>query len=784
MSLVTCNPVNQLPDDVLLVIFDQLDDEALLRCETVCRQWRNVLLSGRPWKRLFHRQMVSSQLWRRVLQNFEVDVDELETVRYRGLCRAIMQQLNEIYRNWRTGNFEEEKSLYDFTIVTVANDCVVSISNRERHSLEKTLRFFDRRSKEFTGSTKIPLEWLFVTNTKIVVLWDQKTIKVVDINGQLISEIPELDEDELISWKLGSICLSGDEIAVISRTKGQEKLSLWDVSDPLKVTLLNSQFSNFGLKFPYDFSMNMDEEFIFISFAHTETTRFYFFSKETLDLHWQKTVDGCMKDNFIFGMGFFLLYFSNNEKSEEHGVIQVHDVESRKCFHEICIEFKCNLQEVRHKVDFNSKFMAVAQMNEYQLQCVNIYDLEAMKNPKSSADDLLVHSVTVQFDFDVIVVTETEIFCEEKQIRILDFGSFECFRNEAKSLTLSLPWRDVWRSKGVDEEHLQPAHHMEVYREVLQYFHQLSMNCQKAIQKHRVATADPATFTLGEDFIGYGPRIPKMVIYDEKMKKRNRKMRYQTVQISKSKYISVMGKTVQLIHSKKGYVISEMKLKKEAIGLHFSHNRLVFVGKMAENEHLLSVWKVENNVDLTHVKDVAIGKYFLSKYEEPLQVDEHFIAVYTPIGDDDVTINLISMKTFQVERSLSCLYFGSYDGGYVFLMNSDHSSVRMLDVTSGTFLHDMRMKLSYFDVILTRVNSNYVVIVTTNRVYSTLHVYDLKCLKETDAVPTHLLLTKIDLKFTVKRMLMNETRIVCLSHKNMYVLEFEPIDRLRCPESC
>ena len=66
----------------------------------------------------------------------------------------------------------------------------------------------------------------------------------------------------------------------------------------------------------------------------------------------------------------------------------------------------------------------------------------------------------------------------------------------------------------------------------------------------------------------------------------------------------------------------------------------------------------------THVKDVAIGKYFPSKYEEPLQVDEHFIALHTPIGDDDVTIKLISLNTFQVERSLSCLYFGSYDDGY------------------------------------------------------------------------------------------------------------------------
>ena len=324
----------------------------------------------------------------------------------------------------------------------------------------------------------------------------------------------------------------------------------------------------------------------------------------------------------------------------------------------------------------------------------------------------------------------------------------------------------------------------EVYREVLNYFQQLSMNCRAAIEKHRVVTADPATLTLGEDFIGYGQRNLKMVIYDEKMRKRNRKTKYQTVQISKSRYISVMGKTIQLIETATGNVINEGKLKRAAIGFHFGRNRLVFVGKIAENEHLLSVWRVENNGNLTHLKDVSIGKYFPSKYEEPLQVDGHFIAVYTPIGDEDVTINLISMNTFQVERSLSCLYFGLYDNGYVFLMNSDQSSVRMLDVTSGTFLHDMPMKLSYFDVIFTRVSSNYVVIVTTNRFHSTLRVYDFKSLRDTDAVPTHPLLTTIELDCEVLAMRMNETRIVCLSDENMYVVDLKPIDRLRCPESC
>ena len=178
MSLFSYYPANQLPDDVLLVIFDHLDDQDLLRCELVCRQWRNVLQSGRVWKILFRRQLVSSQLWRSVLQNFGVDVNKLENVHYRGLCRAILRQLNKINRNWRTGNFEqvEEKSLYDRKIYSVTNDFIVIISSVTNRSYDKEFLFFDRRSQRFTGSV-IPVGWRGVTNTEIVVLWTKKTSK-------------------------------------------------------------------------------------------------------------------------------------------------------------------------------------------------------------------------------------------------------------------------------------------------------------------------------------------------------------------------------------------------------------------------------------------------------------------------------------------------------------------------------------------------------------------------------------------------------------------------------
>jgi F-box-like len=353
MSFVTYNPGNRLPDDVLLVIFDQLDDQDLLRCETVCRQWRNVLLSGRPWKILFRRQIVSSRQWRRVLQDFGVNVDKLKTGHYRGLCRTIIQQLNKINRNWRTGIFEEieEKCLNGGKIDNVENDCIVSISTTNTYSYEKKLLFLDRRSQRFTGSTIIPLGWSGVTNTEIVVLWERKNMEILDINGRLISEVQELDEDERISWNLASCSMSGHKMAVLSQTKSQEKLSLWDVSDPSKVTRLSSQYFDLGLKFGLDSSMKLDEQFIFISSIHKEKTRFYFFLKESLDLHWQKAVDGNIKNNFAYGKGLLLIYVSKqNDKSKKYGTIQVYDVKSRTFFRELRIKAKRDFEKLHHKV--------------------------------------------------------------------------------------------------------------------------------------------------------------------------------------------------------------------------------------------------------------------------------------------------------------------------------------------------------------------------------------------------------------------------------------------------
>jgi F-box-like len=310
MSLFSYSQPNQLDEDVLLAIFDQLDEEDLLRCETVCLQWRNVLISGTPWRRLFQRKIVSSPQWRDIVRIFGVDVEKLKTVPYRSLCRAIIEEQKRIDRNWLSGNFKRNSSRNPFENIyniTVWSDRIAIYSYPT-----DLIYLVHRRSLEVISSIETPDDSWAVTNAEIVVQWDDD-IKILDFSGRLISEVPELDEDERVAWYLESCCMTGDQMAVLSHTDGKEKLSLWDVSDPLRTIRLKSQYFNLGIHDECEecekceTSMQIENEFIAISNFQGESTSFYFFSKKTLHLHWSKQFDGNNMNYLSFAKGLLLV---------------------------------------------------------------------------------------------------------------------------------------------------------------------------------------------------------------------------------------------------------------------------------------------------------------------------------------------------------------------------------------------------------------------------------------------------------------------------------------------
>jgi hypothetical protein len=322
---------------------------------------------------------------------FGVDESKLPSGHYRELCRALIHELNETDRNWRNGNFKTTSNRIDLldSHVTIGNDCIVRHSNVtycKRHRRTK-LDFFHGSSPKPRSSLLIPDGWFAVTNTDIVVLWDKKNIKIVDTDGQLICEPQELDEDERVSWNLASCYVTDYQMAVFSKTDGQEKLSLWDVRNPPNVTRLKTRCFKLNLEQEYLFTM--DDQFIAVSTYQNKTTNFYFFSKNTLNLHWQKTVGMDMRNYFVYGQGMLLLYVERSD-SVEFGLIEMYDVTSGQFVRGMRTPVKRGPLE--YLVGFNSKFIVVAHFG-FAKNKMDVYDLKAIKNP--TADGIMVRTLVV-----------------------------------------------------------------------------------------------------------------------------------------------------------------------------------------------------------------------------------------------------------------------------------------------------------------------------------------------------------------------------------------------------
>ena len=80
------------------------------------------------------------------------------------------------------------------------------------------------------------------------------------------------------------------------------------------------------------------------------------------------------------------------------------------------ITVNCNYVVFDQKVGLNSKFMVASLRKEYKKPYkMNIYDLEAVKNPKSTEAELLVYTIAMKDDFAKILMDETAIICENEE---------------------------------------------------------------------------------------------------------------------------------------------------------------------------------------------------------------------------------------------------------------------------------------------------------------------------------------------------------------------------------
>jgi F-box-like len=330
MSVSSISQSNTLGVDVLLMIFQQLEGEDLVKCEAVCGQWRDILLTGTLWKRLFNRNKVSLPLWRKVQRKLETNQLTLRTEQYRQFCRKILQ----VNRNWRTGNFTKSTRPVD------ENSPACSITMNDDYVAWELIdstgcAFLDTESMEIK---KFPLPEEFEHFNEMLVFWrdrDAGELEIVDPTNRWI--VNALSEEEKRLDQLNCTVICGSEMLIFSyyfraRHAIGERIKIWKMGHP-PILLKDESYENHSLR--YD---QVDERFI----VATQTVRlpyhpdigdsFNFISTKTLEETRSLSVTS---DQYVYHRG--LLFYTRN-----NGVIRILDVATGTHFSDLRLPFRSN----------------------------------------------------------------------------------------------------------------------------------------------------------------------------------------------------------------------------------------------------------------------------------------------------------------------------------------------------------------------------------------------------------------------------------------------------------
>ena len=411
-------PPNHLVDDVLLIIFDHLDGLDLIQCEVVCSQWRRLLLSGTPWKRWLHRRITDASFaaFREAWWKMEVDEGEMQTAHYRSHCRAILQQLEENNQNWRNGNMKEsliwwldlalpqEDYLNDLELNLINGRIAVHLCP---DSLGNQILLFLDQCGQVQSKVLLPSDCHASTDGNIVVQNFGRT-KIFDNTGQLIAELHDFGENYLDFNKV--YCIWQGQMAALGGTRVGFSLSVWNIQNS-KITC--SKRRPF-LPFLYPFSeahpsnIKMDEQFIVILISDFMVpSSFIIISVETLEIKGKIRLRNEVHRSFVYEKG--LLVFLAKDCFSSFS-LRVYDLPSWTFIREIKTTLKpFSSFKLKRYVCFNSQFMIVSGERGNRKTKLKIYDLEAIKNPESKEESLLIRTLHLKHPLRPMAVDDTQI---------------------------------------------------------------------------------------------------------------------------------------------------------------------------------------------------------------------------------------------------------------------------------------------------------------------------------------------------------------------------------------
>ena len=394
MSVSSISRSNVLGDDVLLMIFQQLEGEDLVKCEAVCRHWREILLAGTPWRRLFHRQVDCSLLWRKEQKKLESSQNTLPTEQYRDICRNLLQA----GVNWRMGRLTKFVHLNNDSVawrITISDDYVAwGLTFGE-------CAFLDTKSMEITI---IPLGSHYHVLEEMDVRWTDHTSSVVEVRDPKNHWIIDVgNAQQNVYFRSQRSFGSGRLVELSYKTNCESNriIRVWRMGNP--PTLIHDR--TFEDRF---FEIHkVDEQFIVARTRSRMSTILYFISTETLE-----EFRICVLIDCQWEYNRALLF-----QTRVNGVVRILDVASGTYFNDVRLPFR---KEDGRYVEFmystassNSIVMAIGWTYKkdhiWRVSHLSVYDLEAVKKVNSDPGSRLLYTLQFQFNIRSFVMNESVI---------------------------------------------------------------------------------------------------------------------------------------------------------------------------------------------------------------------------------------------------------------------------------------------------------------------------------------------------------------------------------------
>jgi F-box-like len=400
MSVSSISRSNVLGDDVLQMIFQKLEGKDLLSCEAVCRQWRDILLAGTPWRRLFYRQVDCSLLWRKEQKKLEKNQPTLRTERYRDSCRNLLQ----VERNWQIGKFT--KSIYrlgtkDSCRLTMSDDYIAWDTGIGAMFLDtESMKLEEIRAPP--GSQHKVQDGALITLQRTTDANAHSYFEISDPSHRYLINVVDVEEEDLSEYLDFYVASMRNQLFALCETTENEdyRFRIWKLGHPS--TLLKT-FTHKGGPFQGIRKMKLGERFLLIE-SHLDTLTFVSIEHEA---------SRCFNlncDSYAYAGELFFNFCDD-------GIVRVWNAESETYFSDVRWPFPSkngrDVEFIKKTICVNSKVLVIGwKYRHEEMSYLSVYDLQAIKNINSNPNSHLLYTLGVPLDVQGFVMNESQIICD------------------------------------------------------------------------------------------------------------------------------------------------------------------------------------------------------------------------------------------------------------------------------------------------------------------------------------------------------------------------------------